>query len=352
MKIALTGGGTGGHIYPSLALLPDLQKHFDKIFYVGSDGIEKNIVPKFDLPFYSVDAIKFQRKLTIENLKIPYKLHKSKEEAKLLLKKLEPDVIFAKGGYVTLPTAFAAHDLQIPIVCHESDQSLGLANKICKMLGATVLCASKDLSKKNPDFLYTGLPIRKELYSMTPFDAKRKIRLEGKTILLVLGGSSGAKIINDFVYQNISKLSKDFFVVHISGKNGDMSKLAKNYLQYPYLENIVPYLIASDIIISRAGATAIAEISAIQKNCILIPLPKGVSRGDQLLNAQSAKKYGFSVINQNDLSIEKLLSELQKQKNAPCIRCNNQNANKKICDILVEQAKEYNKTKSLITTLQ
>ena len=139
-KIVFTGGGTAGHIMPNLALIDEL-KTTAKVYYIGSNGMEKEIITKTDIPFYEISSVKFKRSLSFSNLLIPFKLLKAIKQSKKILKELKPDVIFNKGGYVSLPVVFAGKQLKIKIISHESDMTLGLANKLCKNK-SEILCTS------------------------------------------------------------------------------------------------------------------------------------------------------------------------------------------------------------------
>ncbi|MDD4839137.1 MAG: UDP-N-acetylglucosamine--N-acetylmuramyl-(pentapeptide) pyrophosphoryl-undecaprenol N-acetylglucosamine transferase [Clostridia bacterium] len=336
--IVLTGGGTGGHIYPSLALLPKLKQHFENIFFIGGTGIERDIVERAGLPFYEVPTVKFDRSLSLSNFKIPCKLHRAVELAKVILKEIKPDIVFSKGGYASLPTVIAARKLNIEVVCHESDATLGLANKVAKLYGATVSTALFQTATQNKNFVYTGMPLREELFSISPSVAKSKINSADKPVLLVLGGSSGAVFLNKVVYSALDELTKKYFVVHISGKNGDFSVSSENYLQIEYSNQIKIYYAAADYVLSRAGATAVAELSALNKRTILVPLPKGNSRGDQLANAEFARGLGAKVIFQHDFSADVLVDALNSLNDAPPMRSIGKDANTAIVNLLIEKS--------------
>lgn len=339
-SIVLTGGGTGGHVYPSLALLPKLKKHFDRIVFIGGDGIEKEIVENAGLPFYSIKTVKFDRSLSLNNFKIPFVLLSAIKDAKKLLLQIQPDVVFSKGGYASLPTVLAALQLKIPTIAHESDFTLGLANKVAAAFGATIATAQEETAK-HKNYVYTGMPLREELFSVSQNDAKKRLGCYDKPVFLALGGSSGAVFLNDTIYKTLPYLQDKFFVIHISGKNGDFSKSQKNYIQIPYTNQIEVYYAAADFVLSRAGATAIAELSALNKRAIIVPLPKGTSRGDQLLNAESARNLGAKVIFQHDLTPEVLFDALQTLSLSPPMRSQDKSANEKIVRLILEKSKPF-----------
>ena len=336
--IVLTGGGTGGHIYPSLALVPKLKQCFDRIHFIGGTGIERNIVENAGLPYSGVPTVKFDRALSLSNLKIPFKLHSSVKVAKGLLRNLEPDIVFSKGGYASLPTVIAARQMKIPVVCHESDATLGLANKVAKMYGATVSTAMAETAEKNENYIYVGMPLRDELFSISSSTAKEKIGCKSLPVLLVIGGSSGAVFLNKVIYSALPNLTQKYFVVHIAGRNIDDLVKSKNYLQIEYTNQIEVYYAAADFVVSRAGATAVAELSALNKRAIIVPLPKGSSRGDQLANAELARELGAKVIFQHDFNADVLCDALSTLSLAPPMRTSGKNANTALVNLLAEKS--------------
>ena len=198
--IVLTGGGTAGHIMPNIALLPELKNHFDKIYYIGTNGMEKEIMSKQNIPFFEISATKFVRKLSLKTLKIPFLLIKSVFEAQKTLKKLNPSVIFSKGGYVSVPVCIAAKKLKIPVVTHESDLSMGLANKIISHYANCVCTTFEKTTKQNKKCVFTGSPIRKEIFEGNKNNVIKQFDYDKtKPTILFMGGSLGAKELNDFI---------------------------------------------------------------------------------------------------------------------------------------------------------
>lgn len=340
-KIVLTGGGTGGHVTPHLSLFNYLRKDYE-IHYIGTNGIEKEIMSNFPfVRFHEIDCVKFQRKLTLKNLLIPFKLIKSKKQAKQLLKKIKPNIIFSKGGYVSIPVVFAGKSLHIPIVSHESDLTMGLANKLIYKKCDCMCTTFEETAKGKKKAMFTGPPIRNAIfqgnkengYSLTHLNNNRKT-------ILFMGGSTGATAINDLVFSNIKELTKKYNVIHLTGKNKDKIINQPYYFHTEYCSKIEDLLAISDIVISRAGSNVIFELLALKKPMILIPLPKSASRGDQLENAKIfANKKIAKVILQENLNLsllEKCIEEIIQDKNL--IENMNkevpQNSNKKIFDIL------------------
>lgn len=316
-KIILTGGGTAGHVTPILALLPYLHRTFDEIHFVGSEnGIEKNLINAYDyVNYHAVPCIKFIRGLSSENLKIPFILHKGISKCKKLLKEIKPNIIFSKGGYVSLPICLAAK--KIPIIIHESDFTMGLANKIIAKRAAAVCTAFPNTAEKYKNAYYTGLPLRGELF--TSSKANLQINPELPTVL-IMGGSQGAKKINDCVSDAYEMLLNRYNVIHITGKGNKLNIKSSStkgvYLGLEYATNIHDYLNNADAVVSRGGAGSLFEVIALKKPSLIIPLPKGRSRGDQLLNAEYFEKSGCCyVLKQEDLSAVSLVENLNRLMN-------------------------------------
>lgn len=301
--IILTGGGTAGHVTPNIALLPRLRSAGYDISYIGSrDGIEKKLIEAQNIPYYGISSGKLRRYFDWKNFTDPFRVIKGFSEASALMKSLKPDVVFSKGGFVSVPVVMAAGRRHIPVICHESDLTPGLANKL-SMPGATKICCNfpetmEHLPKEKA--VLTGCPIRREL-----MDGKRAAALTltgflpGKPVLLAMGGSLGAAAINQAVRESLPELLENWQVIHLCGKGKLDQSLqhTKGYVQYEYIQKELPDLFAlCDIVISRAGANAICELLALRKPTLLIPLTAKASRGDQLLNARSFERQGFSMV--------------------------------------------------------
>ncbi len=308
--IVLTGGGTAGHCIPHLSILPYLKKNFDKIYYIGSaNGIEKEIIGKTDIPYFSINCAKLNRSFTVKNFSIPFKVLSGIIQSGKILDKLQPNVIFSKGGYVSIPVVIASHKRKIPIISHESDYSIGLANKLTSKYCKKILTSFPEtaINIKNGEF--TGPPIRSDIFEINKKDAISFFGFNGeKPILLVTGGSLGAKIINDTLRNSLKFLLPKFDILHICGKNNlDNNLEQKGYVQVEFLTNMEYALVASDICITRAGSNTLFELMSLKKPCVLIPLPQGISRGDQVLNASYFQKLGLTyVLNQSELTPESL----------------------------------------------
>lgn len=321
-KIILTGGGTAGHVTPNLALLPMLKENGFEVKYIGSkDGIEKEIIKDNNIPYYEISSGKLRRYFDVKNFTDPFKVMKGIMEARKILSKEKPDVVFSKGGFVAVPVVIAATLKKIPVVAHESDMTPGLANRLsapfCDKLCVTFRESLKYI-KDNKGVL-TGSPIRREILDGSKVKGKEICGFKkDKEVIFIMGGSLGSKIINDEIRQNINELLKEFNIIHICGKgNIDQSLIGKEgYKQFEYVKEELPHLMAlADYIISRAGANSIFEFLALKKPTILIPLSRNSSRGDQILNAHSFEKEGYSlVIEEEKLNSETLLEKIKELK--------------------------------------
>lgn len=317
--IVLTGGGTAGHVTPNIAMIPVLREAGYKISYIGSyDGIEKKLIEELDIPYYGISSGKLRRYFDVKNFTDPFRVLKGFHEAKKLLKQLKPDIIFSKGGFVTVPVVIAAKKCKIPAIIHESDMTPGLANKLCIPSAVKVCCNFPETVKSLPaeKAVLTGTPIRKELLSGDKEAGRRFCGFSSdKPVLMVIGGSLGAASVNEHIRCILPELLKEFQVVHLCGKGKTDETLTgtEGYVQYEYIKNELADLFAlSDIVISRAGANAICEISALHKPNLLIPLSANASRGDQILNARSFERQGFSmVLEEEEITDKKLLDSIR-----------------------------------------
>lgn len=301
-KIILTGGGTAGHIYPALALLPKLKDY--EIHYFGGNGMEKEILKSYpNISYHEIPTVKLERKITFKNFLIPFKLIKSISICKKEIKKIKPNIVFSKGGFVSVPVVIASHKQKIPVVSHESDLSLGLANKINLRFCNKMCTTFKKTSEVNKKCVYTGQPIREKIRS-----GKRKdfFRNQNPT-LLVLGGSLGAKFLNDIILDNLDDLTKNFNILHIQGEKNFQEKQHKNYLAFPFAHDIENLYASSDIVLARAGSGVINELLILEKPMLLIPLSKECSRGEQIENAKYFCELGYSkMLEEKDATYEKI----------------------------------------------
>lgn len=309
--IILTGGGTAGHCTPHLALLPYLKSDFDRIYYIGSEnGIEKNIIGNTDIPYFGIPCAKLKRKLCPDNFTIPFKVIKGILAAEKLIDKLKPDVIFSKGGYVALPVVFAANRKKIPVIAHESDYTVGLANRITAKYCKKVLFSFPETAKTLKNGEYVGSPIRKNLFNVKKTEALKTFGFKSeKPVLVVTGGSQGAKAVNQTLRNSLKQLLPKYNIIHICGKgNLDKDLNYSGYFQTEYMNRIENAFAVASICVTRAGSNTLFELLALKIPCLLIPLPKTESRGDQIVNAEYFQKKGLvGVLYQNAMTVDSLV---------------------------------------------
>ena len=318
-KIVLTGGGTAGHVTPNLALLPSLQERGYEIHYIGSyNGIERKLIENSGIPYDGISSGKLRRYFDLKNFSDPFRVVKGYAEARKLLKTYKPDVVFSKGGFVAVPVVLAAKHFKIPTIIHESDMTPGLANKICIPSAAKVCCNFPETLQYLPEgkAILTGSPIRRELLTGDRLTGLTYTGLSAtKPIILVIGGSLGAVTVNNAVRSLLPRLMEKYQIIHICGKGHlDEALIGRSgYVQYEYVDAPLRHLFAAaDLILSRAGANSICEILALRKPNVLIPLSAAASRGDQILNARSFEKQGFSaVLEEENLSDETLYDAIE-----------------------------------------
>ncbi|GGJ78913.1 UDP-N-acetylglucosamine--N-acetylmuramyl-(pentapeptide) pyrophosphoryl-undecaprenol N-acetylglucosamine transferase 2 [Anoxybacillus voinovskiensis] len=303
-KIVLTGGGTAGHVMVNVALIPKLKERGWNVCYIGSHhGIERELIAQQnDVPYFPISTGKLRRYFDWNNFKDPFKVMKGTWEAYRLIKREKPDVVFSKGGFVSVPVIIGAWLNGVPAIIHESDMTPGLANKLA-MPFATKVCVTfpETLQHVNKEKgIYVGAAVRDELKQGDADKGRTYCQFTNdKPVLLVMGGSLGSKRINDALRANLQTLLADFQIVHICGKGNVDAQLAnqKGYKQFEYVHDELPHLLAmADIVLSRAGSNSIFEFLTLKKPMLLIPLSKGASRGDQILNARSFEKAGYAKV--------------------------------------------------------
>lgn len=320
-RIVLTGGGTAGHVTPNIALIPSLKSNGYDIQYIGSyEGMEKSLIEDVQIPYHGISSGKLRRYFDWKNFSDPFRVIKGFFEANKLMKELKPSVVFSKGGFVSVPVVIAAKKNHIPAIIHESDMTPGLANKLCFSSATKICCNFPETVDKLPKgkAVLTGSPIRAELMLG---DANKAAEICGftddKPVIMVVGGSLGAMSVNKIVRAILPQITEKYNVLHLCGKGKLDESLVgtKGYFQMEYAKDEMKDLFAlSEIVISRAGANAICELLALHKPNILIPLPASASRGDQLLNAESFRKQGFSIVldEDKDLTEESLIAAIDE----------------------------------------
>ena len=319
-KIVLTGGGTLGHVTPHLALIPRLLEEGYEIHYVGTEnGME---APKMrsvpGVTYHAVKSGKLRRYFSWQNFTDPFRVLAGAFQSAHLMGKLKPDVVFSKGGFVAVPVVFGAWLHRIPVLCHESDLTPGLANKLCKPFARRFATTFPECAEAlGPKAEMTGTPLRPELFSGSREKGLSLLGFDGsKPVLLMMGGSSGARSVNDCLRACLPALTADFDVAHICGKGNLEPSLegTPGYKQIEFLDAELPDVLAcTDLVLSRAGANALCEFQALGRPMLLIPYPKGASRGDQILNAKSLEKRGLSrVLRKENMNQESLTAAVRQ----------------------------------------
>lgn len=314
--IILTGGGTAGHVTPNIALKNELVRQGYKIVYIGSkDGMEKELVLNAGMEYHGISSGKLRRYFDTKNFTDVFNVLKGISQATALVKRVKPQVIFSKGGFVAVPVVIAGFLNKVPVVVHESDMTPGLANKIAIPFAKTVCTTFPEAMEhiKGDKAVHTGTPIRQELFTGS---AQKGLELCGfnceKPVILVMGGSQGSAKINEAIKQGINELTAKFQLVHLRGKGNLDPTLdgVAGYKQFEYISDELKDLMACcNMVISRAGSNAICEFLALKKPMVLIPLSKAISRGDQILNAESYRKQGFAtVIQEEELDTKTLVN--------------------------------------------
>ena len=318
-KIVLTGGGTLGHVTPHLALIPHLKEMGYDIHYVGTEkGMEAAKIQSVPgVTYHAVKSGKLRRYFSWQNFIDPFKVLAGAVQSAALMGKIKPDVVFSKGGFVAVPVVFGAWLNRIPVVCHESDLTPGLANKLCKPFAKRIATTFPECAKALGDKAeMTGTPLRPELFSGSRAKGLSLFGFDGsKPVLMMMGGSSGAQAVNKALRDALPQLTGKFDVAHICGKGNIDAALegTPGYTQVEFLDADLPdALAACDLVLSRAGANALCEFQALGRPLLLVPYPKGASRGDQILNAQSYEKRGLCrVLLQENMTADSLVAALE-----------------------------------------
>lgn len=318
-KIVLTGGGTLGHVAPTLALVPRLLELSYEVHYIGSrSSLERGAIEKFPIKFYPIHTGKLRRYVSFENIKDMFKIPLGYFEALHLIRKIKPQIVFSKGGFVSVPVVYAAKTLGIPIISHESDLSPGLATRLALPFARRVCCNFEACAgRMGEKGVYSGLPLRKDIFMG---EREKGLKMAGfsgkKPVLLMMGGSQGAVRINDCLRQALDEILPKYDVFHICGKGNLSAELINKagYFQTELLlDDLKHALAAADFVLSRAGATALTEFHALNKPMLLIPLGSDASRGDQIENAERYEKNGFArVLLQKDMTAQSLAFELDR----------------------------------------
>ncbi|MBQ7913425.1 MAG: UDP-N-acetylglucosamine--N-acetylmuramyl-(pentapeptide) pyrophosphoryl-undecaprenol N-acetylglucosamine transferase [Clostridia bacterium] len=297
-KILFTGGGSAGHVVPNVALIEELlSEGKTDVCYMGTDGIEKNIVAEWKIPYYTIHCPKLVRgggfSAFKKNLKIPLELRRAIKAAEEGLKKYKPDLVFSKGGYVSLPVILAARKLKIPCYAHESDFSAGLANRLTARKCKTVFTSFPETANALPNGKYSGAPLRRSLFHYTRAEARKSLEIPFRTkVVLIFGGGSGSAAINEAVRKHLKSLTEDYVILHVCGKGNAIETNIKNYRQFEFVADMGILYACADLVIARSGAGTVFEVLALKKPSVFIPL-EGQTRGDQWENAEYFRRKGL-----------------------------------------------------------
>ena len=318
-KIVLTGGGTLGHVTPHLSLIPHLLQAGYEIHYIGTEkGMEAEKIRSVPgVTYHAVQSGKLRRYFSWQNFIDPFKVIAGAFQSARLMVKIKPDVVFSKGGFVAVPVVFGAWLHRVPVVCHESDLTPGLAYRLCAPFARKIATTFPECAQAlGPKAEMTGTPLRPELFRGSRARGLSLLGFDGsKPILLMMGGSSGAQAVNKALREALPRLTDKFDVAHICGK-GNLDEALQGmsgYRQLEFLDAELPDALAcADLVLSRAGSNALCEFQALCKPMLLVPYPKGASRGDQILNAQSLQKRGLArVLLQEDMTADTLVRALE-----------------------------------------
>jgi UDP-N-acetylglucosamine--N-acetylmuramyl-(pentapeptide) pyrophosphoryl-undecaprenol N-acetylglucosamine transferase len=310
-RILFCGGGSAGHVMPNVALIQNLKTQFD-ICYIGTGGIEREICVTHGIKFYEFDAVKLVRGKVWCNIAIPFKLIKSINQAKKIIKKLQPDLLFCKGGYVCVPAAFAAHSQKVPIITHESDLTVGLANRIIAPICKSVLCAFPNTANKIKNGKFVGTPMRDSLFNRSKSEAKAHFVLDDRKTIIVFGGGSGSTLINNAIRSAAPLLCKKYNILHICGKGNKINSSNYGYYQFEFVDDMGLIFACADCAVARCGANSAFELIALKIPTLFIPLQNGATRGDQVKNAEYFKENGLChVLKESELNPERLTQKIE-----------------------------------------
>lgn len=309
-KIMFCGGGSAGHVIPNIAIYERLKDSYS-VTYAGTGGIEKSVCSDFGIKFYQFSGVKLVRGKIFCNLAIPFKLIKSVRECGVILKNAKPDILFCKGGYASLPPALAAAKLGIPVLTHESDLTAGIANKIIAAKSEKVLTSFPSTAKRFKNGVCTGSPMRESLFNRDGRAARVKFGLDDRPTVLVFGGGSGSRIINDNLRGILLNLCRQFNVLHVCGRGNAVNSNIYGYRQIEFTDDMGEVYACADYAVARCGSNSAHELIALKIPTLFIPLDNGASRGDQIKNAEYFKAEGLCrVLDEKNLTPETLYASI------------------------------------------
>ena len=327
MNIVVSGGGTGGHIYPALALIREIKKENNdaKFLYIGTEtGLESKLVKMENIPFKSIHITGFKRKISLKNMKTIMRFIKGVGESKKMLKEFGADVVIGTGGYVCGPVVYAAAKLGIPTIIHEQNSVPGLTNKFLSRYVDRIAVCFEDARSYFPDqkVVLTGNPRASEVLNQDGIKGRLSVGLSlTEPVVLIVGGSRGARPINDAVLQSLSQLGeKPYQVLYVTGDvhfdkvKKEVEKMGnpKNVVIKPFVHNMPEVLAGTDLTVARAGATTLAELTSLGIPSILIPSPY-VTNNHQEKNARAlSDHHAAKLLLESDLNGQKLVSEIDR----------------------------------------
>ena len=324
IKICFTGGGTAGHVFPGISVLEKIEEkskkgdfETDYLWIGSSSGMEKRLLADSGIKYYGIQTGKLRRYFSLQNFTDLFKIAAGLFQSFFILLKEKPDIVFSKGGYVSVPPVISGWMLRIPVITHESDYSPGLATRINSRFSEKILISIDDTEKYfKPEYKkklsVTGNPVRKKFFTGNAEKGKEYFGISNNLpVILVLGGSQGASEINNLIRSILDKLTENFNVIHQCGErdyNPDFGKDNKNYYQVPFVRDEFPDILASaDLVVSRGGAGTIWELSAAGKAAVIIPLRGSGTRGDQVLNCSFLKAIDAASVLDNKVISEDML---------------------------------------------
>ncbi len=318
IKIVLTGGGTAGHVLPHFAMLHLYREAEWDILYIGSTGIEKQLVTKEGLRFREIKTGKLRRHLSLQNFFDIFGVLWGILQSLHIMRQERPQIVFSKGGYVSVPVAIAAWFLKIPVITHESDLSPGLANRIITKFSKKILCAFPETIKALPAIKSqcVGLPVRNDINQGNKNKAYELCNFrydDPRPIILIMGGSQGAVRINTLIEKTMTTLLESFRLIHLTGKGKTCGVIKDGYKEFEFVNDELKHLLSiCELVICRSGANTIFELLSLQKPMLMIPLEMA-SRGDQVENALLFAKNNWGIVlRETTLSPENLLQSLSE----------------------------------------
>lgn len=327
--ILFCGGGSAGHVIPNIAIIEELKAQFNCV-YMGTRGIEKDICGQNSVEFFECDTPKLVRGKIFANLTLPFKLVKAVKQAGVILDKTDPCLIFSKGGYACVPAVLAAKKRGIPVITHESDIEPGLATKFVAKRCKKVLTSFPQTARKFKNGIYCGPPIRAKIFKSNAAEARALYGLDLRPTVLVLGGGSGSKIINENLRQIVPKLCKDYNVLHLCGKNNAVNTNIYGYKQIEFANDMGSVYACADVAVSRCGSNAAFELLAMKIPTLFIPLANSASRGDQIKNAEYFYGEGLcGLLNESSLTPQILYERITGLLNDKKIKAALQQSNVK-----------------------